>query len=136
MRHFYSAWHSASGGRRASYLRGIALAVLAVKAENQPTRGAKAVSATGSVRAKSISDDSFGCEAPHSSGAYLSNAAQASVERTETVALAVKAENQPTHGAKALAEGQKRREADVCNDDAVTERTWSLSRPLCPDWRS
>ena len=45
-------------------------------------------------------------------------------------------ENQLTHGAKALAEGQKRREADVCNDDAVTERTWSLSRPLCPDWRS
>ena len=100
------------------------------------SRAKALVSATGSVRAKSISDDSFGCEAPHSSGAYLSNAAQASVERTETVALAVKAENQPTHGAKALAEGQKRREADVCNDDAVTERTWSLSRPLCPDWRS
>ena len=79
---------------------------------------------TGSVRVKGISDDSFGCEAPRSSGAYLGNAAQASFElaqeqasseRTETVALAFK--------------------ADVCKNDAVTERTWSLSKPLCPDWR-
>ena len=77
----------------------------------------------GSVRVKGISDDSFGCEAPHSSGAYLGNAAQASFElaqeqasseRTETVTLAF---------------------ADLCKDDAVTERTWSLSRPLWPDWR-
>ena len=66
---------------------------------------------TGSVRVKGINDDSFGCEASHSSGAYLGNAAQASVE---------------------LAQEQASPE---CTDDALTERAWRITRPPCPDWR-